>query len=82
MSQIQWGFLNRPMTANTKENWLRKFYLAKPKAVAKAANQARTHIASSKCVNYADLAFAEAFEVSEYGGRFDPSDFNFVDKNN
>tara|TARA_B100000768_G_scaffold173325_1_gene182465 strand:+ start:1446 stop:2255 length:810 start_codon:yes stop_codon:yes gene_type:complete len=70
------------VTANTKENWLRKFYLAKPKAVAKAANQARTHIASSKCVNYADLAFAEAFEVSEYGGRFDPSDFNFVDKNN
>ena len=69
------------MTVHTdnKEGWLRKFYLAKPKAVAKAASSAG---ASNPSAETADLAFAEAFEVSEYGGRFDPSDFNFVDKNN
>ena len=70
------------VNADDKENWLRKFYLAKPKAVAKIVTQARTSKAPLESADYADLAFAEAFEVSEYGGRFDPSDYNFVNKKN
>lgn len=74
--------MGKTINTEDKESWLRKFYLPRPRAITKLASQASTDIAYSKSINYADLAFAEAFEVSEYGGRFDPTDFNFVDKNN
>jgi LmbE family N-acetylglucosaminyl deacetylase len=74
--------MDMTVNADNKVGWLRKFYLAKPEAVAKAAKLAQTCDPSSETADNADLAFAEAFEVSEYGGHFDPSDFNFVSKKN
>ncbi len=74
--------MGKTVNAEDKATWLRKFYLAKPRAVAKAATQAQKNKTGQQSNDLTDLAFAEAFEVSEYGGRFDPSDFNFVNKKN
>lgn len=63
-----------------KTTWLRKFYLAKPRAVAKAAALVQTNKTGQQSTVPKNLAFAEAFEVSEYGGRFDPTDFDFINK--
>ena len=74
--------MGKTVNAEDKATWLRKFYLAKPRAVAKAATQAQKNKTGQQSNDLTDLAFAEAFEVSEYGARFDPSDFNFVNKKN
>lgn len=61
--------MGKTVNAENRQIWLREFYSAKPEAVAKLAR---------KNSGIADLAFAEGFEVSEYGGRFNSADFNFL----
>jgi len=48
-----------------RRHWLRQWYASKPKNVAKRYAAGKT-------------AYAEAFEISEYGGRFDNSTIEFI----
>jgi LmbE family N-acetylglucosaminyl deacetylase len=65
--------MGQRLTATEEDAWLKKLYLTKPKAIAKKARE----LSPAETKANTNLAYAEAFEISEYGGAFDASDFNF-----